>query len=321
MRIAFMGTSEFAVPSLDALLMSEHKVVGVWTRPDKPHGRGHKVDASPVKQRVLDANGIVLFQPPTLKHPQWQADVDSVRSDVVCVAAYGLILPPSVLESPRFGCVNVHASILPRYRGAAPIHRAVIAGEKEIGVTTMQMDEGLDTGDILLVDRMNLGEGETTGEAQERLAVRGAALLLDTLRLLERGECPRVAQDSNSATYAPPLRKEECEVNWRWSAQRVHNLVRGVNPRPGAFTVRNRDMLKIHRTAVVTEFVRGVSEAPGRICRIESRRNPVVCCGVDLVELLVVQPAGKRTMSGHDYLLGKPLTGEERLTFPDRKDN
>ena len=302
MRVIFMGTPAFAVSSLEALLHSGHSVVGVWTRPDKPRGRGHHVEASPVKLAAI-RGGAPVYQPSTLRRPEAADEVAALAPDVICVAAYGLILPQVVLQAPRLGCVNVHASLLPRYRGAAPIHRAVMAGETLTGITTMMMDAGLDTGDILLSDEEPIGPDDTTGEVERRLAERGARLLLETVRRLEQGSCPRIPQDNAQATYAPPVTREECRIDWTRDAGAIHNLVRGANPRPGAFTTRAGDLLRILRTAVVQEPPSG---APGVLGIRAGRKNPVMRCGDGALELITVQPAGKAPMSGADYLRGRP---------------
>jgi len=307
MRIVFMGTSEFAVPSLRALLEAGHEIAGVWTRADKPHGRGHHLDVSPIKHAALDA-GLALYQPTTLKKPENAAEVTAISPDIVCVAAYGLILPPVVLAAPRLGCVNVHASLLPKYRGAAPIHRAIMAGETSTGVTTMMMDEGLDTGDELLEERTAIGPDETYGDLHDRLSEIGARLLVETIARLERSDCPRQPQDNAEASYAPPVRKEECEIDWNQPVSRIHNRVRGVNPRPGAFTLRAGTILRIHQTR---PHPGETTEEPGRI--LNGRRGLFVACGAGVIELLVVQPAGKKPMPAADYLRGRPAQPGERL--------
>ena len=303
MLTIFMGTAEFAVPSLRALLESGHTVAGVWTRPDKPHGRGHKIDVSPVKALALDA-GLPIFQPPTLRRPEAATEVAAIHPDAICVAAYGLILPPAVLTCARWGCVNVHGSLLPKYRGAAPIHRAIMAGETLTGVTTMMMDEGLDTGDMLLRAETTIGPDETYGEAHDRLAQIGAGLLINTLREMEKGTCPREPQDSSESSYAPPVRKEECQIDWTRSAREIHDLVRGANPRPGAYTFRAGDLLRIHRAPVTDAPLPG---PPGALHVLPGTRAPAVVCGEGAVELKEVQPAGKKAMRGVDYLLGRPV--------------
>ncbi|MDQ2733188.1 MAG: methionyl-tRNA formyltransferase, partial [Armatimonadota bacterium] len=278
-----------------------------------------------IKQLAMD-KGLPVFQPPTLKRPENAEEVTALQSDVICVAAYGLILPGAVLAAPTLGCVNVHASLLPRYRGAAPIHRAIMAGETVTGITTMMMDAGLDTGDKLLTEEEPIHPDDTYGSVHDRLAQKGAALLLWTLQKIQEGKCPRQAQDGSVASYAPPVRKEECLVDWTRLSFEVHNQVRGTNPRPGAFCFRKGEMLRIHSTQVWDEPLAG---SPGSIHRLPGRRGPVVSCGQGAIELLQVQPAGKKPMSGFDYLLGRPpevgesllgMTGQEHSTAFNRPD-
>jgi len=302
-----MGTPRFAAVSLQSLIEAGHQIVGVWTRADKPRGRGHEVSMSPVKTLALD-HGLSIHQPPSLRRGDASEVLKALAPDVVCVAAYGLLLPPTVLSSASFGCINVHASLLPKYRGAAPIHRAVMAGEAVTGVTTMMMDVGLDTGDMLLKDEESIGPDDTTGEVEDRLATRGAALLLTTLRLLQEGLCPRLAQDESAATYAPPVLKEECAADWSRPASQIHNRIRGANPTPGGFTLRQGEILRLHRTHVLD----GVGR-PGALMLNKSARRLEVTCGEGILELVSVQAPGKRLTSGYDYALGRPVLPGELL--------
>ena len=309
MRVIFMGTAEFAVPSLLALLAAGHSVVGVWARVDKPSGRHYRLNACPVKQTAID-RALPVFQPTSLRRPEAAAEIAALSPSAICVAAYGLIVPPEILCLPDLGCVNVHGSVLPRYRGAAPIHRAIMAGETWTGVTTMMMNAGLDTGDILLKVEEPIGEDDTYGEVHDRLAARGAALLIQTLDLLERGECPRHVQNDGLACYAAPVTRDECRVEWSAPAQVVHNLVRGSSPRPGAFTWRSGEMLRVHRTRLSTSPAEGT---PGEMQPLGKHHGPSVVCGLGSVELVMVQPAGGKPMAGCDYLLGHPIQPGERL--------
>lgn len=307
MRVIFMGTPRFAAESLRALVDAGHEIAGVWTRADKARGRGHEVHVSPVKALAVE-HGFDVYQPATLRAEDASRAVAVLSPDVVCVAAYGLILPPAVLRSAARGCVNVHASLLPRYRGAAPIHRAVMAGERVTGITTMMMDEGLDTGDILLKSEEPIGPDETTGEVEERLAGRGAALLVETLKLLEESCCPRIAQDESAATYARPVRKDECRADWTRAAIDIHNMVRGTNPTPGAYTTRQGEPLRLHRSRVLA----GRGE-PGALHVNKAARRLEVGCGEGLLELVSIQAAGKRAMPGYEYALGRPIRAGEVL--------
>lgn len=298
-----MGTPDFAVPTLDAIVAAGHEVVGVVARPDQPSGRGHKLQSPPTVLRAREL-GLVVKQPKAVRSgpfPEW---VEACGADVGVVIAYGRILTPRLLGAPRRGCINVHASLLPRHRGAAPIHWAVIEGDAESGVCTMQMDEGLDTGDVLLEARTSVGPDETAGELWDRLAAMGASLLVETLDRL--GEIVPQPQDHARATLAPPLTKETGRLDFGWSAQRVHDRVRGTNPWPGATAIFRGELLKIHRTAVVPG-----SGAPGEIAIVGGR--PIVACGEGAVELLEVQLPGRKRVDGRSFVNGTRVEAGERL--------
>ncbi|TLN04468.1 methionyl-tRNA formyltransferase, partial [bacterium] len=235
MRIIFIGTPDFAVPCLEALVAAGHEIAGVVTQPDRPKGRGHKLTPPPVKV-LAEARGLPVFQPERIKHPGFVARLKELAPEMIVVVAFGQLLSKEILTLPERGCVNVHASLLPRYRGAAPIHWAVINGEKETGVTIMYMDEGLDTGDMILWERVPIETGDTTGVVHDKLSAVGARLLVAAVAQIAAGTARRVPQDDTGSTYAPLLNKEVELIPWEKSACEVRNLIRGLNPWPGAFT-------------------------------------------------------------------------------------
>lgn len=252
MRIVYMGTPDFAVPTLQALLDSPHQVVGVFSQPDRPKGRGYKLMPPPVKELAL-AHGVPVYQPVKMRDGTALAILKQLRPDVIVVAAYGRLLPKEILELPAYGCINVHASLLPRYRGAGPVQWSVINGEKATGVTTMFMGEGLDTGDILEQVQTPIGPEETAGELMGRLAEIGAQLLLHTLELLESGKAVRTIQDESLATYAPMLQKSDGALDFSQSAQKLYDRIRGVSPWPSAYAYLDGKRLKIHKAAPLSD--------------------------------------------------------------------
>jgi len=232
MGIVFMGTPQFAVETLEQLIQAGHQILGVVTQPDRPKGRGSKLNPTPVKVKA-DEYGLPVYQPEKIRDPIFIQKLADLKPEVIVVVAYGQILPKEILELPPLGCINVHASLLPKYRGAAPIHWSIINGEKETGVTTMLMDQGLDTGNMLLKTSVEIGSSETTGELHDKLAVLGGQLLIETLSMMAKGEITPQAQDDGQATYAPLLNKEHELINWQKKAQDIQNLIRGMNPWPG----------------------------------------------------------------------------------------
>ncbi|MFU0833095.1 MAG: Methionyl-tRNA formyltransferase [Oscillospiraceae bacterium] len=302
MKIVFMGTPEFAVPSLPALIQAGHDVAAVFTRKDKPVGRKRILTAPPVKTLAME-KGIPVFQPDTLRGAETEEILRRIGPDVIVVAAYGKMLPKNILELPRFGCVNVHASLLPKYRGAAPIQQAILDGESVTGVTTMQMSEGLDTGDILLCEKTEIDPEETAVELTVRLSKIGAQLIVRTLTELEAGTITPVPQNDAESSYAPMLTKERSPVDWNRKAVQIHNQVRGLFPWPGACTVYKGKKLKIHRTRIASA-AKGV---PGQI--LSGKEFKVVCGDGTALELLEVQPEGGKKMKGSDFLRGHPTVG------------
>ncbi len=308
MRIVFMGTPDFAVPCLQALLDAGHAVCGVFTQPDKPKGRGYALAPPPVKELALE-RGIPVYQPATLRTPETAALVASLLPEVIVVVAYGKLLPKEILQLPPHGCINVHASLLPKYRGAAPIQWAVINGDEVTGVATMQMDEGLDTGDILLVEKTKIGENETSGELFDRLCELGAQVLVETLRQLEAGTLERRPQGNEGASYAPMLSRELSVIDWSRSAREIHNLVRGLSPWPVASSVYQGKRIKIYQTQVSGKE----SGEPGQVL---PGKDFLVCCGQNTaLKLMTVQYEGGKRMDGSDFLRGHPALPETRMGF------
>lgn len=303
MRIVFMGTPDFAVPTLQALIDSEHQVAGVFTQPDRPAGRGKQLKASPVKECALAA-GLLVYQPEKVKSPEGIAALRALSPEVIVVVAYGQILSPEILSLPPKGCINVHASLLPSYRGAAPIHWAVINGEQETGITTMLMDAGLDTGDMLLKEKIEIPSQATTGEIHDRLAVLGGELLIQTLKAWEKGSLIPVPQ-TGEWTYAPLLKREHEIIDWNWSSQVLHNRIRGLNPWPGAFTLLDGEILKLWQSRVMGDRL-PVQAEPGTIINIEND-GFLVQTGEGQLLITQVQPAGKKSMPSGAFATGRRI--------------
>lgn len=298
-RIVFMGTPQFAVPVLDALTSTNHKIVGVYTRPDQAAGRGKQLRASPVK-RLAETRGLPIFQPPTLRKPEFIAPLRDLAPDVIIVAAYGLILPHDVLAIPACGCVNTHASLLPRHRGAAPIAAAILAGDKETGITLMQMDAGLDTGPILAHRALPIANDDTTGTLTPKLADLAAALLTETLPPILSGEIRAQPQDESRASVCKTIRKEDGLIDWTRSAIEIERRVRAFNPWPSAYTFWNGAQLKILRSRAVSAKAR---VEPGRVFQVE--KEIAVAAGDGSLNLCEVQLSGKRAMKIEDFVRGQ----------------
>ncbi|MFZ5943832.1 MAG: methionyl-tRNA formyltransferase [Bacillota bacterium] len=302
MRLVFMGTPEFAVQSLDKLHQAGHEILGVITQPDRPKGRGQKLTPSPVKVRALELN-LEVYQPLKIKEPDFIGILKELNPEVIIVVAYGQILSKAILDMPVWGCINVHASLLPKYRGAAPIHWAVINGESETGITTMKMDEGLDTGDILLKARIEIGPDTTTGELHDCLAELGGKVLIETLDLLEKGEISPQPQDNQWATYAPLLTKSHEEIKWKEDSIKIHNLVRGMNPWPGAYTCLGENRIKIRETRISQDPGKKIKGLPGEILEFLDAGFLVQTGGSSLL-VTKVQPAGKNIITANDFVNG-----------------
>ena len=299
MRIVFMGTPDFAVPSLQALIDAGHDVCAVYTQPDKPQGRKQILTAPPVKTLAL-AHNIPVFQPNTLKNEDEQARLRALTPEVIIVVAYGKLLPKAVLDIPPHGCINVHGSLLPRWRGAAPIQWAVIAGDEMAGVTTMQMAEGLDTGDMLLTYETKVGEKETAGELFDRLAQSGAELLTQTLVKLDEIE-PRPQDDAQSC-YAHMLDKQMAVIDWSKSAHEIDCLIRGLNPWPIALTTLSGERLKVF----AAEKAAGNGE-PGTVLEADPKKGLTVACGEGALKLTEIQLVGGKRMKATDFLRGHAI--------------
>ena len=295
-----MGTPEFAVPSLKALCAAGYDVVGVFTQPDRPKGRGNKVIASPVKQVAVE-KGIPVFQPLRIRKDGVD-DLKALAPDLCVTAAFGQILSQEILDIPRIGTINVHASILPRHRGSAPINWAILQGDKTVGVTTMMTDKGIDTGDMLLKAETPYSKGETAGELTVRMAELGANLLIDTLKQLEAGTLTRIPQDHKNMTYDPMLTKEMGIVDWSDSAEDIVNRIHGLNPWPGCSTAIDGGRLKLLR-AEVTE---GKGQ-PGEILAADPKTGLIVAAGEGAVLVTQLQAPGGKPMSSKDYLRGHPM--------------
>ncbi len=303
MKIIYMGTPDFAVPCLKRLLKENYDVVCVVTQPDKPVGRKQVLTPSDVKVAATEA-GLDVYQPSTLRSDEAYERLASLRPDYIVVAAYGKILPQRILDIPKYACINVHGSLLPKYRGAAPIQRCVLNGDKVTGVTTMLMNAGLDTGDILLTRTVEIGENETSGELFDRLARLSPDLLIETLKKYTVGAIRPVPQDESGATYAAMLNKAEAEIDFSKTAQQGHDLIRGMSPWPVAFTVRDGRKLKILESAR-TDITCGGE--PGDMFTSGGRFYAIFSDGC--LELVTVQPEGKRPMSGNAYAIGHGIRG------------
>ena len=312
MRLLFMGTPGFAVPTLRKLLSSRHQVSGVFTQPDRPSGRGRKLAIGPVK-RVALHNGLPVYQPERLVQEEWKSLVETT-ADALVVVAYGKILPSWLFTLPPFGAINVHASLLPRYRGAAPIPWAIVRGETRTGVTTMRIDRGMDTGDVLLQSAVEIGGEETSVQLGDRLAVLGADLLAETLDRLEAGQVRPRPQDPRLASYAPMLKKTDGEIDWSRSSRQIFNRVRAFNPWPGAFTYRRRSLLRILKARPLTLSAR--QQAAGSLWRWDSKRA-LVACGEGWLELLEVQPQNQRPLAASDFLNGLRLQTGHSIPLGD----
>ncbi len=306
MNIVFMGTPEFAVPSLKALVESGRTVCGVFTQPDKPKNRGMKFLPTPVKEYALTQN-IPVFQPATLRDGEALTILKELKPDLIVVAAYGKILPPDILELPRLGCINVHSSLLPKYRGAAPINWAILNGENESGVTIMYMAEGLDTGDIIASETTPIRIDETAQELHDRLAEIGAELLTRVVEKFEAGDVTAVPQDDSLSCYAPMLSKELSPIDWNRTARQIHDQVRGLYPWPSAIAEVNGVRCKILKTALTGE---STHKAPGSFVQADKHGMKIACGGGEVLEIVELQPDGKKRMSAAAFLLGRPVKAD-----------
>ena len=301
MRVVFMGTPDIAATCLTKILSDGFEVVGVYTQPDRPKGRGMKLVASPVKEVALAA-GIPVYQPENFREEESVEALRALKPDVCAVVAYGRILPQKVLDVPTFGCINIHASLLPKYRGSAPYQWAVLDGRKETGVTAMYLCREMDAGDIIDVSKTPIGENETAGELLNKLAVLGAELLSKTLSRFEKeGKLPAVPQNPEEVSYAPMLDKTMCPIDWNKTARQVHNHVRGLHPWPVATMVLQGKTFKVHAAHVVSG-----SGTPGQILGL-TKTGLTIACGEGAVEITSLQAEGGKRMAAPDYFRGHPL--------------
>ena len=310
MKIIFMGTPDFAEESLKAIYEAGHEIVGVVTNPDKPKGRGMKMIPSPVKEFAVE-NNLEIYQPEKIKNnEEFINELKALKPDVICVVAYGKILPKEILDIPPYGCINVHASLLPQYRGAAPVQWAVLNGDKTTGVTTMYMDVGMDTGDMILKEEVQIGEDETTGELWDRLKTIGGKLLVETLKQIEKGTAPREKQGEDF-TVAPMLSKDMAKIDWNKSAKEIKNLVRGLNPIMGAYTFLNDKKIKFWKVKVAGEdeiYAENLGFLTnGTVIVSDPKDGIFIKCKEGILKVLEIQGENAKKMAIQDYLRGNPI--------------
>ncbi len=308
MRLVFFGTPEFAVLSLMALLNSEHEVMAAITRPDRQKGRGRRLTYSPVKLEA-QRKGLRIFQPEKVREAAFIQELKEVNPSVIVVVAYGQILPSGIISLPEYGCINVHASLLPKYRGAAPVNWAIIHGEKKTGITTMLMDEGMDTGHILLQQEEEIKEQDTAESLSRRLSEIGAAALLQTLKELEEGSLHSRPQ-TGDVSYAPILKKTDGRINWLHSSKKIYNFIRGMNPWPGAYSFIHGERVKILKTVSVDK------SGEAGVIKTADRDELLVGTGRGILSILEIQPAGKQVMSGSAFIRGRNI--KEGMKFHEK---
>ena len=307
MKIVFMGTPDFARDSLEAIYNAGHDILAVVTNVDKPKGRGMKMIATPVKEFAIEKN-LPVFQPEKVKkNEEFINEIKSLNPDIICVVAYGKILPKEILDIPQYGCINVHASLLPKYRGAAPIQWSVLNGDKETGVTTMYMDIGMDTGDMILTEKVEIGEDETTGELWNRLSKIGANLLVETLKQIENGTAPRISQGDNF-TLAPMLDKEMSKIDWQnKSALEIKNLVRGLNPIMGTYSFLDGKKFKFWKVEILLSQPEYESQDNGTIIKSDSKDGLYIKAKDGIIKVLEIQAENAKKMNIGDFLRGNAL--------------
>lgn len=308
MRILFMGTPDIAVGCLQKIIDEKHDIIGVVTQPDKPVGRGKKMGMPPVKELALKYD-LPVYQPIKARDEEFVNILKDLNPDLIVVVAFGQILPKSILDIPKFGCVNVHVSLLPKYRGAAPINWVIINGEDKTGVTTMYMDEGLDTGDMILTSEFELNDEITAGELHDIMKVEGAKVLKETIDLIEKGEAPRIPQNHEEFTYAPMMNKTLGQIDFSKSAKDIHNLVRGVNPWPSAYTTYKGQTMKIWKTKVLSE---SSDKAPGTILKVD-KEGIRVSTKDNVILISEIQMPGKKRVLVEEYIKGNSIETNEIL--------
>ena len=302
MRVLFMGTPDIATRCLQKLIDEKYDIIGVVTQPDKPQNRGKKLGMPPVKELALKYD-IPVYQPIKARDEEFVATLKELNPDIIVVVAFGQILPKSILDIPKFGCINVHVSLLPKYRGAAPINWVIINGEEKTGVTTMYMDEGLDTGNMILTEEFDLDDEITAGELHDKMKDRGADVLIETLKQIEKGTAPRIPQNHEEFTYAPMMNKALGEINWSKSAREIHNLVRGVNPWPSAYTTYEESTMKVWKTEVLNETS---DKEPGTILKVD--KDGIRISTKDNVVLVKeIQMPGKKRVLVSEYIKGNNI--------------
>ena len=304
MKIIFMGTPDFAVPTLEKIYTSKFEIPLVITQPDRKKGRGKNLQSPPVKE-AAERFGLRIEQP--LKVKDTFEMLREISPDVIIVVAYGQLIPEEILNLPKYGCINVHASLLPKYRGAAPIHWAVINGDDETGTTIMEMNRGLDTGAMLLQEKISININDTMGDIHDKLSIQGAELMLEVLKKLPVG-IEKIAQDDSLAVYAPKIQRDMEKINWEKSAFDIHNLIRGLNPWPGAYTRLGEESLKVWLSEIVSsENVENINDSPGTIINIEKECGIDVQTGQGVIRIVELQQPGKKKMSAKDFLKGANL--------------
>lgn len=303
MKIVFMGTPEFAVPCLQKIIDEGHEVLAVVTQPDKPKGRGKKLAMPPVKELALKYD-IDVYQPVKAREESFVEKLKEINPELIVVVAFGQILPKSILDIPKFGCVNVHASLLPKYRGAAPLNWVIINGEEKTGVTTMYMDVGLDTGDMILKSEIPLDDEITAGELHDKMMVQGAEVLKDTIDLISKGEAPREKQNDEETCYSPIMDKSLGNIDWSKSATDIHNLIRGVNPWPSAYTTYDKQTMKIWKTKVLDK---SSEKTPGTIINVD-KNGIEVSTGDKALQISEIQMSGKKRMIVSEYIKGNDIS-------------
>lgn len=313
MRLLFMGTPDFAVPSLDAVAAAGFHIAAVVTQPDRPRGRGMRLTAAPVKARALEL-GLPVLQPEKVRQPEFVATIRNLAPDCIVVVAFGQLIPSVLLELPPLGCINVHPSLLPKYRGATPIQQALLDGEAETGVTTMYLDAGMDTGDIILQERVPIASTDTAGDLHDKLACIGARLLVETLRQVQIGTAPRVPQNCVDATVTRRIGNEDGRIDWSKPADQLVNQIRAFTPWPGAFTYCNEERLKILQAVALPNTTTAAdTNPPGTVISI-ANSGLQVSCGTNLIELQKVQPQNGKPMPAADFARGRRLQPGSRFS-------